>query len=118
MADATAGAAAEKPAATVTPSASAASAGAPVSQEGMVMEAILNLLGEDELKTKIDGIKSQRKAVSEQKRKLTNEMRNEKRKQDRLVKKSAGLKTPDLLKVLRLREEKDRAKKAAAAALG
>ena len=77
------------------------------------MEAILNLLGEDELKGKIEDIKSKRKAVSEQKRKLTNEMRNEKRKQDRLVKRSAGLKTPDLLRVLRMREERDRAKKAA-----
>ena len=77
------------------------------------MEAILNLLGEDELKGKIEVIKSQRKAVSEQKRKQTNEMRNEKRKQDRLVKRSAGLKTPDLLRVLRMREERDRAKKAA-----
>ena len=77
------------------------------------MEAIVNLLGEDELKGKIEIIKAQRKSVSEQKRKLANDMRNEQRKQDRLVKSSAGLKTRDMLKVLRMREEKERAKRAA-----
>ena len=76
-----------------------------------VLGAILPMLGEDQLKGKIEDIKAARKVIQDQKKKLTNQIRNEQRKRNRLVKRSAGLKTAELLTVLRLREQAIRAKK-------
>ena len=76
-----------------------------------VLGAILPMLGEDNLKGKIEDIKAARKVIQDQKKQLTNQIRNEQRKRNRLVKRSAGLKTAELLTVLRLREQAIRAKK-------
>ena len=75
-----------------------------------ILEAIMPLLGTDELQGKIEEIKAERKQVQEKKSKLTNKIRNEQRKRNHLVKRSAGLKAAELLTVLRLREEAIRKK--------
>ena len=76
-----------------------------------VLDAILPMLGQDDMRGKIEDIKAARKVIQDQKKKLTNQIRNEQRKRNRLVKRSAGLKTAELLTVLRLREQAIRAKK-------
>ena len=59
---------------------------------------------------KVEEIKAERKLIQATKAKLTNKIRNEQRKRSRLVKRSSGLKTAELLTVLRLREEAIRKK--------
>ena len=76
-----------------------------------VLDAILPMLGQNDMRGKIEDIKAARKVIQDQKKKLTNQIRNEQRKRNRLVKRSAGLKTAELLTVLRLREQAIRAKK-------
>ena len=75
-----------------------------------ILEAIMPLLGTDELQGKVEEIKAERKLIQATKAKLTNKIRNEQRKRSRLVKRSSGLKTAELLTVLRLREEAIRKK--------
>ena len=75
-----------------------------------ILEAIMPLLGTDELQGKVEEIKAERKLIQATKSKLTNKIRNEQRKRNRLVKRSSGLKTAELLTVLRLREEAIRKK--------
>ena len=70
------------------------------------------MLGDDPSKTRIAKIKEEREAIQVKKRTLTRAIKNEKRKRERLVRKSSGLKDQEILELIRIREER-RAKRAA-----
>ena len=76
---------------------------------------ITPMLGDDPSKTRIAKIKEEREAIQVKKRTLTRAIKNEKRKRERLVRKSSGLKDQEILELIRIREER-RAKRAAAEA--
>ena len=75
-----------------------------------VLAAVANCLGEDDMRGRLETIQAARREVAAQKRKLTNELRNERRKRERLVKKASCMKTPELLTVLRMRDEQRKKK--------
>ena len=71
-----------------------------------MMQALTAMMGPDEKAARVETIASQRKVLSQQKRKLTDALKAEKRKQQRKIAKSARLSNLDLLEVLRFRQEK------------
>lgn len=85
-----------------------------MNQQANVMESIVGLLGEDELKARIEGIKSERKAAAAAKKALTLAIKNESRKRARAIQKASRLSNADILDVLRVRQQ-NAAKRAAAA---
>ena len=70
------------------------------------MEQLVTLMGHDPRKDRMDEIKAERKAITAAKRKLTEQLKNEKRKRQRLIQKSSRLSNMELLDVMRIRQEK------------
>ena len=74
---------------------------------GHILESIAPLLGANHGSRVMSEIKEQRRLVSAEKRRLTQQMRNERKKKARLVSRSSRLSNMDLIDVLRLRQEKN-----------
>ena len=88
------------------PGTGAPAAGGACAASVTILETIAPLLGANQGAVTMAQIKEQRRLVSVQKRALTQQMRNERRKKARLLSKSSRLSNMDLIDVLRLRQEK------------
>ena len=73
-------------------------------QTAMILEMVQQARGMDQYKGAIQRLQDARKALATQKREVTMQLRNERRKRQRLLHKSCKLSVPDLVQSLCIRQ--------------